>query len=152
LLDQTRKEVTGLDLDADRGSFITNARFVFISSSMLIYRYVISSERRQSPNYLLKFVTSHRNVVRCAKFTPDGKYVASGSADTSIKLIDVQKMMTSTQQRTDGGVEEVNMSRPVIRIFYDHIQVNTLTFLHWEISVLKNEDKKEQVQILKSMD
>jgi cleavage stimulation factor subunit 1 len=95
----------------------------------------------------LKFVTSHRNVVRCAKFTPDGKYVASGSADTSIKLLDVQKMMTSTQQRTDGGIEEVNMSRPVVRVFYDHIQVITLTFF-----ALKNQCNKEKEQQRTSFD
>jgi cleavage stimulation factor subunit 1 len=49
--------------------------------------------------------------------------VATGSTDTSIKLLDVEKMKMYNQMKTEHG-EDYAPARPVIRTFYDHIQVN----------------------------
>src|SRR3989338_74710 len=37
-----------------------------------------------------KFITTHKKFVRCARFSPDGAWVATGSEDTSIKVLDVE--------------------------------------------------------------
>eukprot|EP01116_Phalansterium_solitarium_P011305 TRINITY_DN26945_c0_g1_i1.p1 TRINITY_DN26945_c0_g1~~TRINITY_DN26945_c0_g1_i1.p1 ORF type:complete len:426 (-),score=126.07 TRINITY_DN26945_c0_g1_i1:142-1419(-) len=81
---------------------------------------------RRHPNFQTKFITTHKNAVRCVKFSPDGKYVATGSADTSIKMMDVRKMKAFNQSADDDMAHSV---KPVIRTFYDHTQpVNDFSF------------------------
>jgi WD40 repeat protein len=43
-------------------------------------------------SYLTKFVTTHKGPCRAAAFSPDGTQAATGSADASIKLLEVEKM------------------------------------------------------------
>lgn len=49
--------------------------------------------------------------------------MATGSADTSIKLLDVEKMKQYNQNKSEMG-DDFSPSRPVTRTFYDHTQVN----------------------------
>lgn len=76
------------------------------------------------PKHETRHVSEHKNIARCARFSADGQFVATGSSDTSIKLFEVSKikqlMLADTR---DGPV------RPVIRTFYDHLQpINDLDF------------------------
>jgi len=84
--------------------------------------------KRSFPNFTTKFITTHKNACRVAKFSPDGKFVSTGSEDTSIKLLDVDKMRSYNQVKSEHG-EEFAPARPVIRTFYDHVgAINDLEF------------------------
>ncbi|KAI8919932.1 WD40-repeat-containing domain protein [Powellomyces hirtus] len=73
------------------------------------------------PNLTTWFSTQHRESCRTAVFSADGKYIATGSEDSSLKVLDVSRIKMSYR---DGGVE-----KPVIRTLYDHMApVNDVQF------------------------
>lgn len=74
------------------------------------------------PKYVTKFVTIHKSVVQCAKFSQDGEYLATGSADCSIKLMQTKLIHFQAQVKGDNGEDYTN-TRPVVRTFYDHNNV-----------------------------
>eukprot|EP01119_Soliformovum_irregulare_P016631 TRINITY_DN4853_c0_g1_i1.p1 TRINITY_DN4853_c0_g1~~TRINITY_DN4853_c0_g1_i1.p1 ORF type:complete len:446 (-),score=101.14 TRINITY_DN4853_c0_g1_i1:15-1352(-) len=96
--------------------------------------------RRIFPNFTTKFITTHKNSCRVAKFSPDGKFVATGSSDTSIKVLDVEKMKTFNHTKSEHG-EDFAPAKPVTRTFYDHTNaINDLDF-HPVVPVLISSSK-----------
>jgi cleavage stimulation factor subunit 1 len=73
-------------------------------------------------------VTAHKNEARVAVFSPDGALAATGSADTSVKLLHVERMKSWQATLTEAGNREI-AERPVLRTLYDHTApVSTLAF------------------------
>jgi len=69
-------------------------------------------------NYMTVFTATHKGACRTLSFSPDGRFVATGSSDTSLKVLEVGKM------KKDAGEE-----KPVIRTFYGHIEaINDVAF------------------------
>lgn len=74
------------------------------------------------------YVTSHKAPCRSGAFSPDGKLIATGSADASIKILDVDRMISKStahalnQQQNDNnsgnnpGSDNNNQNQP------DHLQ------------------------------
>ncbi|KAH1254522.1 Cleavage stimulation factor subunit 50 [Glycine max] len=99
---------------------------VFIEVHKLIlvyveYQLILPYHLLLFPKSFLKHETrhlsEHKNIARCARFSADGRFVATGSADTSIKLFEVSKIKQMLlPEAKDGPV------RPIIRTYYDHIQ------------------------------
>ncbi|KAI8815502.1 WD40-repeat-containing domain protein [Cladochytrium replicatum] len=79
------------------------------------------AEPRPPPNYTTWYSTQHRAAARCAAFTVDGKYMATGSRDSSIKIIDVGRIKSNHRDNVED--------KAVIRTLYDHIgPINELQF------------------------
>ncbi|MES1920842.1 hypothetical protein MHBO_002468, partial [Bonamia ostreae] len=51
-----------------------------------------SSAKNPLSAVLTKFIATHKDVCRVGVFSKDGTLAATGSSDTSIKLLDVSKM------------------------------------------------------------
>lgn len=65
------------------------------------------------PPYTTVYITTHKQACRVAVFNADGRFAATGSEDTSLKVLDVSKMTA----RVDADASE---EKPVVRTLYDH--------------------------------
>lgn len=84
-------------------------------------------------HYETVYVTSHKGPCRTGAFSPDGALVATGSVDSSIKILDVERMIAKSNPQDPGHdqqlMERSTDSHPVIRTLYDHIEeVSCLAF------------------------
>ncbi|XP_070390317.1 cleavage stimulation factor subunit 1 isoform X2 [Dermacentor albipictus] len=80
------------------------------------------------------YVTSHKAQCRAGTFSRDGQLVATGSADASIKILDVDRMLAKSAMPPEVAAQESaqqNMeTHPVIRTLYDHIEEVTCLEFH----------------------
>eukprot|EP01083_Nonionella_stella_P040173 109182_1 len=81
-------------------------------------------------SYQTKFITTHKDACRTAVFSRDGTLAATGSADCSIKLLDVSKMHFHSQAKATADYRnDMSQIKPVLRTFYDHLApINDLDF------------------------
>ena len=83
------------------------------------------------PTFKTRYTAQHKQGVRCVAYSADGRLCASGSTDTSIKIMDTSKMrMFGIVQSAAGVGQQAHEDlRPVIRTFYDHVgTVTSLSF------------------------
>ncbi|KAI8368457.1 WD40-repeat-containing domain protein [Blakeslea trispora] len=79
-----------------------------------------NAQPKTAPEYNQLYYTQHKGPCRTAIFSSDGRFAATGSHDSSLKLLDVNKMKNRSGDAGD---------KPVIRTLYDHTeQVNDLSF------------------------
>ncbi|OLY79896.1 Cleavage stimulation factor subunit 1 [Smittium mucronatum] len=72
--------------------------------------------------YEISYQTSHKGPATCAAFSLNGQFFATGSADSTLKLVSIERLNNSSQR---GNYDE----KPVIRTLYDHRDVvNQVTF------------------------
>ncbi|KAH6559934.1 hypothetical protein BASA50_009024 [Batrachochytrium salamandrivorans] len=76
---------------------------------------------KAAPDYTSWFTTLHRLGCRALAFAPDGRYIATGSQDTTLKILDTQRIVTQHNEASE--------ERKVIRTLYDHTAaVNDIKF------------------------
>ena len=80
--------------------------------------------------YETYYVTAHKAPCRIASFSPDGRLVATGSVDASIKVLDVERMVAKNlmPQMQDQGGQMSLENHPVIRTLYDHTEVCSVVY------------------------
>eukprot|EP01111_Echinosteliopsis_oligospora_P012948 TRINITY_DN4523_c0_g1_i1.p1 TRINITY_DN4523_c0_g1~~TRINITY_DN4523_c0_g1_i1.p1 ORF type:complete len:430 (+),score=108.75 TRINITY_DN4523_c0_g1_i1:43-1332(+) len=98
------------------------------------------------PNFTTKFITTHKGPCRIATFSPDGKYVATGSTDNSIKLLDVMKMKSFNETKQET-TDDFAPTRPVVRTFYDHSQPISCLDFHPVFPVLASSSKDSTIRL-----
>ena len=95
-------------------------------------------EPKTAPEWNQSYFTQHKGPCRTAIFSSDGRFAATGSHDTSLKLLDVNRMKNRSNDVGD---------KPVIRTLYDHTeQVNDLSF-HPNGLVLASCSKDQNIKL-----
>lgn len=96
----------------------------------------------------VKFTSQHKQAVRSVAFSADGRLCASGSMDTSIKIMDTSKMrMHGLVHGQGGAAAQAEEMRPVVRTFYDHVgTVSSLAF-HPRLPILFTGSADKTVKI-----
>ncbi|PIC44505.1 hypothetical protein B9Z55_004850 [Caenorhabditis nigoni] len=75
------------------------------------------------------YLTVHKAPCRAAAFNSDGSLVATGSADCSIKIMDVERILAREKEHREMNENGPDAHHPVIRTLYDHVDdVNTVIF------------------------
>ncbi|XP_022179389.1 cleavage stimulation factor subunit 1-like [Myzus persicae] len=75
------------------------------------------------------YVTSHKEACRAGAFSPNGQLIATGSSDSSIKILDVERMLAKANDNAFTDNQE-GQGHPVIRTLYDHLEEVTCLEFH----------------------
>ncbi|KAK0061200.1 cleavage stimulation factor subunit 1 [Biomphalaria pfeifferi] len=91
------------------------------------------------------YVTAHKGPCRCAAFHRTGQLIATGSQDASIKILDVERMLSKSATPADVMALETPQQQmenhPVIRTLYDHNgEVTCLDFHPYESILASGSD------------
>ncbi|OMJ30291.1 Cleavage stimulation factor subunit 1 [Smittium culicis] len=80
------------------------------------------SEDYSALKYEIWYQTSHKGAATAAAFSDNGQFFATGSADSTLKLVSIERLKSPSER---GTYDE----KPVIRALYDHRDVvNQVTF------------------------
>ena len=99
--------------------------------------------------YETAYVTSHKANCRAGAFNAEGSLVATGSVDTSIKILDVDRMLAKSQiESMASGNKTIDPgSHPVIRTLYDHVEEVTCLRFHPREPLLASGSRDYTVKI-----
>ncbi|KAJ2058570.1 hypothetical protein GGH13_007100 [Coemansia sp. S155-1] len=76
------------------------------------------------PQYRTWYMTRHKGTATAVAFSRDGRYIATGSVDTSLKLIEVDRVRNPQTGSTRPE------DKPVIRTLYNHLAEITAVAFH----------------------
>ncbi|KAL5103555.1 Cleavage stimulation factor subunit 1 [Taenia crassiceps] len=84
------------------------------------------------------YVTAHKAACRAAAFNSTGQLIATGSHDSSIKILDVERMLAKGNSGPEHSAQETPQQQmeahPVIRTLYDHTAEVTCVDFHPDAS------------------
>ena len=97
-----------------------------------------------------RFVTTHKGGATCAAFSPDGRYMSTASADSSVKLLDVGKMVAAPQRDERDRSMEPSLpatAKPIIKSLYDHTGGVTDLAFHPYLPLLASASRDATVKL-----
>ena len=112
-------------------------------------------QNRPPPQFKTRYTAQHKQGVRSVAFSIDGRLCASGSTDTSIKIMDASRMrmfgLVSGSARSlrplGRDQPQTDELRPVIRTYYDHVGTVTSLAFHPRQPVLYSGSVDKTVKI-----
>jgi len=97
------------------------------------------------------YVTAHKGACRASAWTKCGNYCATGSVDSSIKILDVERMVAKSSLPVDmSGAQSDSaaaVDHPVIRTLYDHLDEVTSLVFHPREQLLISASKDYTVKV-----
>lgn len=110
----------------------------------------VQTNEPEAAMYETCYVTSHKGACRTAAWSTDGQLIATASADASIKVLDVERMLAKSAtpaaiQAMENQQQSVE-SHPVIRTYYDHSAEVTAIEFHPTAPVLVSGSKDYTVK------
>ncbi|KAA3672987.1 cleavage stimulation factor subunit 1 [Paragonimus westermani] len=110
---------------------------VLLQELGLTWRWRVKASSTMAPEaalYETCYVTAHKAACRAAAFNGTGQLVATGSHDSSIKILDVERMLAKSVSPADHLGQETPQQQmethPVIRTLYDHTAEVTCVDFH----------------------
>ncbi|KAL0277084.1 UNVERIFIED_CONTAM: hypothetical protein PYX00_004488 [Menopon gallinae] len=109
----------------------------------------IQTNAPEPASYVTAYVTSHKAPCRACAFSNDGQLIATGSADTSIKVLDVDRMVAKAYDERAPSVQQKENyeTHPVIRTLYDHLDEVTCLEFHPKEAILVSGSRDNTVKL-----
>ena len=101
-----------------------------------------TAKSQAPPPYDTWYMTAHKDGCTCAAFSNDGRFIATGSSDTSLKVLDVSRLNGNKIEGSDGvfpfgllalivkAKHTFVAEKPVIRTYYDHLEAVRAVAFH----------------------
>lgn len=133
-----------------------------VSGELDLIDRMFKVRRVQVPLVRLKYTGQHKQSVTSIAMNYDGRLCATGSADTSIKVLETAKMrtygaaggdMSSSKHNINagtsgsGGAPMSDELRPVLRTYYDHVGTVTGLAFHPRLPILLSSSIDKSIKI-----
>ena len=107
----------------------------------------------QPAGYESIYYTPHKGPSRVGTFSNDGQLIATGSVDQSIKILDVERMLTRSNINEQNRERDFDNERgdpsshPVIRTLYDHTDEVTALAFHPKEQLLLSGSRDKTIKL-----